>query len=79
MNIQTARPPPPNPCCCARIDGPIAVLTLNRPAARNSLSEAMLAALGARVRRDRRGPAGPRRGARGRTGRRSAPATTSRS
>ena len=45
------RPPAPAarrtaPVLLRENDGPIAVLTLNRPATRNSLSEAMLAALG---------------------------------
>ena len=37
------------------------MLTLNRPATRNTLSEAMLAALTSRVHRDRRRPCGARR------------------
>ncbi len=41
--------------CCLREDrGPVAMLTLNRPEARNSLSEAMLAALTGAVREHRR-------------------------
>ena len=39
-------PPIPRRCCCAKTWATIAVLTLNRPQIRNTLSEAMLAALG---------------------------------
>ena len=46
MNIQTARAANAEPMLLRDNDGPIAVLTLNRPAARNSLSEALLVALG---------------------------------
>jgi len=45
MNIQAARTTI-EPVLLRTNDGPIAVLTLNRPAARNSLSEALLIALG---------------------------------
>src|SRR5437660_1555718 len=38
-------PPPPSPILLRETVGSIAVLTLNRPAARNSLSEAMIAGL----------------------------------
>jgi enoyl-CoA hydratase/carnithine racemase len=40
-----AAPPPPSPILLRETVGSISVLTLNRPAARNSLSEAMIAAL----------------------------------
>jgi enoyl-CoA hydratase/carnithine racemase len=46
MNAQTARASTPqDPILLREMVGPIAVLTLNRPAARNSLSEAMIAEL----------------------------------
>jgi enoyl-CoA hydratase/carnithine racemase len=46
MNVQTARAPKSQERILLReIAGSIAVLTLNRPAARNSLSEGMIAAL----------------------------------
>jgi enoyl-CoA hydratase/carnithine racemase len=45
MNIQAARTTAAQPVLLRENVGPIAVLTLNRPAARNSLSEALLAAL----------------------------------
>src|SRR6476659_8205756 len=46
MPAQTARTsPPPSPILLRETIGSIAVLTLNRPAARNSLSEGLLAAL----------------------------------
>jgi len=46
MSAQTARAPAPQPPILLReTTGSIAVLTLNRPAARNSLSEAMIANL----------------------------------
>jgi enoyl-CoA hydratase/carnithine racemase len=46
MNAQTARASAPqDPILLREMVGPIAVLTLNRPAARNSLSEAMIAEL----------------------------------
>ena len=46
MPAQTARSPAPQPPILLREDvGSIAVLTLNRPAARNSLSEGLIAAL----------------------------------
>src|SRR5436853_1283851 len=46
MAVQTARAPAPQPPILLRETiGSIAVLTLNRPAARNSLSEAMIAEL----------------------------------
>src|SRR3954447_17745570 len=44
MNIQTARSTTDR-VLLRENSGPVAVLTLNRPAARNSLSEALLAAL----------------------------------
>ncbi len=47
MNIQTARSTVSEPVLLRQDDGPVAVLSLNRPAARNSLSEALLGALGA--------------------------------
>jgi enoyl-CoA hydratase/carnithine racemase len=46
MNIQAARTTSAEPVLLRDNDGPVAVLTLNRPAARNSLSEALLGALG---------------------------------
>jgi enoyl-CoA hydratase/carnithine racemase len=45
MNIQATRTATAQPVLLRENVGPIAVLTLNRPAARNSLSEALLAAL----------------------------------
>ena len=46
MSAQTARAPAPQPPILLRENiGSIAVLTLNRPAARNSLSEGLIAAL----------------------------------
>src|SRR5437879_13658898 len=46
MSAQTARAPAPQPASLLREKiGSIAVLTLNRPAARNSLSEGLIAAL----------------------------------
>ena len=45
MNIQTARTAAADAVLLREDRGPIAVLTLNRPAARNSLSEALLRAL----------------------------------
>jgi len=46
MSVQSARAPSPQPPILFReIVGSIAVLTLNRPAARNSLSEAMIGQL----------------------------------
>jgi enoyl-CoA hydratase/carnithine racemase len=47
MNIQSARTTVTDPVLLRQDDGPVAVLTLNRPAARNSLSEALLGELGA--------------------------------
>jgi enoyl-CoA hydratase/carnithine racemase len=46
MNIQAARTTSADAVLVRENDGPVAVLTLNRPAARNSLSEALLHALG---------------------------------
>ena len=46
MNIQDARTTSADAALLRENDGPVAVLTLNRPAARNSLSEALLDALG---------------------------------
>jgi enoyl-CoA hydratase/carnithine racemase len=46
MNIQDARTSPVDIPLLRSDEGPVAVLTLNRPAARNSLSEALLGALG---------------------------------
>jgi len=46
MNIQAARTASAEPVLLRENDGPVAVLTLNRPAARNSLSEALLGSLG---------------------------------
>jgi enoyl-CoA hydratase/carnithine racemase len=50
MNIQTARTTGPEMPLLRETDGPVAVITLNRPAARNSLSEQMLGLLSAVVR-----------------------------
>ena len=47
MNVQTARSTVTEPVLLRQNDGPVAVLSLNRPAARNSLSEQLLGALGA--------------------------------
>lgn len=50
MSAQAARAPSPQPPILLReMVGPIAVLTLNRPAARNSLSVAMIASLHAEL------------------------------
>src|SRR4051794_8942923 len=46
MNIQDARTTGADAVLLRQNEGPVAVLTLNRPAARNSLSEALLGALG---------------------------------
>jgi enoyl-CoA hydratase/carnithine racemase len=46
MNIQTARTASADSALLRENSGPVAVLTLNRPAARNSLSEALLGMLG---------------------------------
>jgi enoyl-CoA hydratase/carnithine racemase len=46
MNIQDARTTSADAVLLRENDGPVAVLTLNRPAARKSLSEALLRALG---------------------------------
>ena len=46
MNIQAARTTGAEAVLLREIVGPVAVLTLNRPAARNSLSEALLHSLG---------------------------------
>jgi enoyl-CoA hydratase/carnithine racemase len=46
MNIQTTRVTTAEAALLRHDDGPIAVLTLNRPAARNSLSEQLLVMLG---------------------------------
>jgi enoyl-CoA hydratase/carnithine racemase len=46
MNIQTARTTSAEAVLLRENDGPVAVLILNRPAARNSLSESLLDALG---------------------------------
>jgi enoyl-CoA hydratase/carnithine racemase len=46
MNIQDARTTSADAVLLRENDGPVAVLTLNRPAARNRLSEALLRALG---------------------------------
>ena len=46
MNIQDARTISADAVLLRENDGPLAVLTLNRPAVRNSLSEALLGALG---------------------------------
>jgi enoyl-CoA hydratase/carnithine racemase len=45
MNIQPARTSPADISLLRSDDGPVAVLTLNRPAARNSLSETLLVVL----------------------------------
>ena len=46
MNVQTARDLDQKaPVLLVERDGPVAILTLNRPQARNSLSEALLIAL----------------------------------
>jgi len=45
MNIQTARVSAADPVLLRETIGPVALLTLNRPAARNSLSEALIEAL----------------------------------
>ena len=45
MSAQTARAHPPSPILLRETVGSIAVLTLNRPAARNSLSEGLIAEL----------------------------------
>src|SRR6202451_1596675 len=51
MTSQTARAAPPQPPILLReMAGPVAVLTLNRPAARNSLSEGLIAELDAALR-----------------------------
>ena len=50
MNIQTARAASTEPELLKENCGPVAVLTLNRPAARNSLSEVLLGQLGAALR-----------------------------
>jgi enoyl-CoA hydratase/carnithine racemase len=47
MNIQSARTTSAEAVLLRENHGPVAVLTLNRPAARNSLSEALLGAIGA--------------------------------
>lgn len=50
MSVQAARAPSPQaPILLRETIGPIAVLTLNRPAARNSLSETMIASLHAEL------------------------------
>lgn len=50
MSVQAARAPSPQPPILLRAAvGPIAVLTLNRPSARNSLSAAMIASLHAEL------------------------------
>ncbi|MFL6809940.1 MAG: enoyl-CoA hydratase-related protein, partial [Bradyrhizobium canariense] len=50
MSVQAARVPSPQPPILLRETvGPIAVLTLNRPAARNSLSATMIASLHAEL------------------------------
>src|SRR5215212_2655213 len=46
MNIQTARTASADSALLRETIGPVAVLTLNRPAARNSLSEALLGLIG---------------------------------
>jgi enoyl-CoA hydratase/carnithine racemase len=46
MNIQTARATTAETALLRHDDGPVAVLTLNRPAARNSLSEELVGLLG---------------------------------
>jgi enoyl-CoA hydratase/carnithine racemase len=50
MNIQAARTASAEPVLLRENDGPVAVLTLNRPAARNSLSEELLGSLGETLR-----------------------------
>jgi enoyl-CoA hydratase/carnithine racemase len=50
MNIQTARTAGAEMPLIRETDGPVAVLTLNRPAARNSLSEQVLGLLGDAIR-----------------------------
>jgi enoyl-CoA hydratase/carnithine racemase len=45
MSARTARAHPPSPILLRETTGSIAVLTLNRPAARNSLSEGLIAEL----------------------------------
>ena len=45
MNIQDARTATADVPLLRSDEGPVAVLTLNRPAARNILSEAMIASL----------------------------------
>jgi enoyl-CoA hydratase/carnithine racemase len=51
MTSQTARAAPPQtPILLREMAGPVAVLTLNRPAARNSLSEGLIAELDAALR-----------------------------
>ena len=57
MNIQTARTTSAESALLRENSGPVAVLTLNRPAARNSLSEALLAVLGDELAVFRRIPA----------------------
>jgi enoyl-CoA hydratase/carnithine racemase len=55
MNVQAARTTSTEAELLRENDGPVAVLTLNRPAARNSLSESLLAMLGdelSRISRD---------------------------
>jgi enoyl-CoA hydratase/carnithine racemase len=50
MSVQAARAPAPHsPILLRETQGSIAILTLNRPAARNSLSEAMIASLHAEL------------------------------
>src|ERR1700761_4999459 len=46
MNVQSARVTTAEAALLRHDDGPIAILTLNRPAARNSLSEPLLVMLG---------------------------------
>ena len=55
MNIQAARTTSAEPVLLRENSGPVAVLTLNRPAARNSLSEALLGMLGDALGRYRQG------------------------
>ena len=64
MNIQAARTTSAEAVLLRENRGPVAVLTLNRPAARNSLSEALLGALGDALARDCQGRQRARRGAR---------------
>ncbi len=78
MNIQIARTTSADAVLLRENDGPVAVLTLNRPAARNSLSEALLGALGEALTAIARTTACARWCWRP-TARRSAPATISRS